>query len=112
MQQKQHLTVTYVDEAGIEVRIDIDVSAFTLDNSAGGGSIKWRNQGAAVQPSGGSVGGGFLGKLVSDGLAAAARPSPRDRPRRYRPAVTAADAPEQGGPAEVEDSSADPAVPN
>lgn len=109
----QHLNVSYVDEAGIEVKVDIDVSSFSLKNVPGGGSIEWRNQAARdVQPAGGGGGGGFLSKLVSDGIAAAARPSPRDKPRRYRPAVTAADAPEQGGPAEVEDSSANPSVPN
>lgn len=94
----QHLNVSYVDEAGIEVKVDIDVSSFSLKNVPGGGSIEWRNQAARdVQPAVG--GGGFLSKLVSDGLAAAARPAPRERPRRYRPAMDAA-------PAAVEEASA------
>ena len=116
----QHLNVSYVDEAGIEVKVDVDVSSFSLKNVPGGGTIEWRNQTARdVQPSAGG-GGGFLSKLVSDGLAAAARPAPRERPRRYRPAMTvaptaveeeaaAADTPEGDSPAvEAEDGSADP----
>lgn len=86
---QEHLTVTYVDEAGIKIEVDIDVSGFTLENSPGGGSIKWRNQGAGSTPTTTAPGGGFLSKLMSDGFAAAARPTPRERPRRYRPAVTA-----------------------
>lgn len=117
----QHLNVRYVDEAGIEVKVDIDVSSFSLKNVPGGGTIEWRNQTARdVQPAGGGGGGGFLSKLVSDGIAAAARPSPRERARRYRPAMTAApdaveedaaaaDAPEVDSPAaEAEDVAADP----
>lgn len=118
---QQHLTVAYVDEAGIKVEVDVDVSSFSLKNVPGGGTIEWRNQTARdVQPAGGGGGGGFLSKLVSDGLAAAARPAPRERPRRYRPAMTAApaaveeeaaaaDTPEGDSPAvEAEDGSADP----
>lgn len=113
---QQHLTVTYLDETGIKVEVDIDVAGFTLENSPGGGSIKWRSQGAGTaQPAGSGGAGGFLGKLVSDRLAAATRPAPRERPRRPRPAVTApaaADQPDTNSPpAEVVTDSDDTTPP-
>lgn len=86
----QHLTVSYLDEAGIELRVDIDVSAATFENNADGGVIKWRNTRTGNQPENSpGGGGGFLSSLVSAATGAAAgRPAHRERPRPRRPRPT------------------------
>lgn len=78
----QHLTVSYLDEAGIELRVDIDVSAATFENNADGGVIKWRNTRTGNQPENSpGGGGGFLSSLVSAATGAAAgRPAHREHP--------------------------------
>jgi len=64
-QQKRQLAVTYLNDAGIKVKIKIDVSSFTLEDVPGGGCLKWRNEDARGAPRESQPGGNRAGRRVT-----------------------------------------------